>query len=222
MNVRKQASTQKRVPRPTAARGEQTRAALLRSARNIFARKGFDGGSVRAITRQAGTNLGAITYHFGSKRALYEEVLRAGLAPLADRLEALAGEPGTASDRLERVVDAFLDHLGANPDLPRLLLQEVASGKRPPPAVLQILQRNIRHVTSILAEGHGDGSLRKADPLLSAVSIASQPIYLSIMAPVLREATGLDLRDPATRALAAQHVKQFIRAGLSTPREATP
>ncbi|HSG82026.1 MAG TPA: helix-turn-helix domain-containing protein, partial [Gemmatimonadota bacterium] len=55
-------------PTPTAE-------ALLRAAHHLFARFGYDGTSVRAITREAGSNLGAVTYHFGSKEALYDSVL---------------------------------------------------------------------------------------------------------------------------------------------------
>ena len=56
-------------------RGEQTRAALTDAGRSLFAKRGYDGASVRDITRLAGTNLGSVTFHFGSKRALYGAVL---------------------------------------------------------------------------------------------------------------------------------------------------
>jgi AcrR family transcriptional regulator len=48
---------------------------LVETARAVFARYGYDGASVRAITAEAGANLAAITYHFGSKRELYDRVV---------------------------------------------------------------------------------------------------------------------------------------------------
>ena len=50
---------------------QEIRERLIEAARQQFARVGFDAASVRDITARAHANLGAITYHFGSKEALY-------------------------------------------------------------------------------------------------------------------------------------------------------
>ena len=210
------------LPGNGAERGEETRTALLRAGRRLFASRGFDGASVREITREAEANLGAVTYHFGSKRALYQEVLAAGLSPLVDRIGDAAEGEGAPLDRLQAVVDVFFDHLAANPDLPHLLLQEVAAGKAPPPEVVAILRRNVGHISRILTQGHDDGSVRRGHPMLSAVSVASQPLYMTLVAPLLRDVGGVDLRDPATRRMAADHVKAFVRAGLESREESHP
>jgi AcrR family transcriptional regulator len=203
-------------------RGEETRATLVRSGKRLFATRGFDGTSVRDITRDAGTNLGSITYHFGSKRALYEAVLKSGLTPLVESVGIAASKEGPALDRLEAVVDVFFDHLAVNPEIPRLLLQEVAAGKKPPAEVVAILKRNAGHIAGILTEGRKEGTVRPGHPLLSAVSVASQPLYLTIMAPLLHEVGGIDLQDPATRRVVADHVKAFVRAGLESREESRP
>jgi len=63
---------------------EITRQALLDHATDVFAESGFDGASVREITRRATINLAAINYHFGGKEALYREVLRLAVDALSD------------------------------------------------------------------------------------------------------------------------------------------
>jgi AcrR family transcriptional regulator len=63
---------------------EITRQALLDHATDVFAENGFDGASVRQITRRATVNLAAINYHFGGKEALYREVLRLAVAAISD------------------------------------------------------------------------------------------------------------------------------------------
>jgi AcrR family transcriptional regulator len=63
---------------------EITRQALLDHATDVFAENGFDGASVREITRRATINQAAINYHFGGKEALYREVLRLAVAALSD------------------------------------------------------------------------------------------------------------------------------------------
>jgi AcrR family transcriptional regulator len=63
---------------------EFTRQALLDQATNVFAEKGYDGASVREITRRADTNQAAINYHFGAKASLYLEVLKLAVSALGD------------------------------------------------------------------------------------------------------------------------------------------
>ena len=105
-------------PVPTAEHGAATRAALIEAARDIFSRNGFDGASVRRITSAADVNLGAVTYHFGSKRGLYEATLEEGLRPLLQRVRVAAEQPGSALDRMIAVVEAYFAHLADHGALP--------------------------------------------------------------------------------------------------------
>jgi len=75
---------------------ERTREALVEAAAVVFAENGYEGGSVRDITRRAQANQAAINYHFGGKEGLYREVLRMVFAVLkesdvldAERLDSL-------------------------------------------------------------------------------------------------------------------------------------
>jgi AcrR family transcriptional regulator len=54
---------------------KSTREQILAAARAHFADHGFEMASIRAITRLAGVNSALVSYHFGSKRKLYEAVL---------------------------------------------------------------------------------------------------------------------------------------------------
>ena len=100
-----------------------TREVILDTAEALFARQGHDGTSMRQITSEAGVNLAAVNYHFGSKEALVQAVLKRRLAVLnqerlrlLDELEARAeGQPLKPS----QIVDAFfgtLLRLAASPD----------------------------------------------------------------------------------------------------------
>jgi AcrR family transcriptional regulator len=193
----------------------------LAAGRILFAKRGYDGASVRAITLEAGVNLGAVTYHFGSKRALYAAVLEQGLRPLAVRVQDVLRAEGTALDRMLAVVRVYFEHLGENPDLPGLLLQEIAAGKQPPAVVLEIVRSLKDAIAGLQLEGVADGSVRDGHPVLTALSVVSQPIYLALVAPLLRTVGPIDLADPATRRKALDHTLAFVRAGLA-PEGAAP
>jgi AcrR family transcriptional regulator len=56
--------------------GQETRQNLLTAAGEIFARKGFRDTTIAEICKQAGANTASVSYHFGSKEALYVESWR--------------------------------------------------------------------------------------------------------------------------------------------------
>ena len=56
--------------------GEATRDRVFLAAERLFALNGFQAVSVRDITAEAGVNLAAVNYHFGSKDGLLFEIFR--------------------------------------------------------------------------------------------------------------------------------------------------
>ena len=192
---------------------------LTAAARALFARHGYDGASVRAITRDAHANLGAVTYHFGTKQALYEAVLEQGLGPLAARVEAAAEGPGGVLDRAEATVRAFLEHLSANPDLPQLMLQEISAGRCPPAPVARILGVVSARLAALVQEGQTTGEVRAGDPRLLGLSLLSQPVHLTLVRNLAHEVVGLDQSDPETRARVVEHAARFARGGLAARKD---
>jgi AcrR family transcriptional regulator len=91
-----------------------TRAALLRAARELFAAKGYAGTGTEAIVARARVTRGALYHHFGDKPGLFRAVMQAVAGDLAHRLIAQqlaypAGPPGGAWDQLRDGIRAFLD-----------------------------------------------------------------------------------------------------------------
>ena len=187
---------------------------LIRTAREIFAQQGFAGSSVREITTAASANLGAITYHFGSKQALYDAVLEDTVTPFRQRLAAAAATSGAALDRIERFLREALDHMAEHPDLPRLLQQQLATGPPLPPTIESTMRTNIGTLAGLIRDGQRDGTIRDGDPRLMAFSVGGQPIMLALLRDALSQSVGLDQDDPTTRAHLAESVIRFVRAGL--------
>ena len=91
--------------------GPDTRERILDAAETLFMTHGFEATSMRMITGQAGVNLAAVNYHFGSKDALIHEVFRRRLTELnRARIEALDAEEAVAGDapvKPSKIVEAF-------------------------------------------------------------------------------------------------------------------
>jgi AcrR family transcriptional regulator len=214
------ATVQKRPRSAATGRRASTPDRLIASARAAFARHGYDGASIRTITREAHANLGAVTYHFGSKHALYDAVLEQVLAPLARRVVLVLEGPGGALDRAEGTVRALFEHLRENPDMPHFMVQELAAGKTPPEPVVRALTAIIGRLAQLMREGQAAGEIRAGDPMLLALSLVYQPVHLTLVRRISRDILGVDQGDPDTRARVVEHAAAFARAGLArVPRE---
>jgi AcrR family transcriptional regulator len=192
-----------------------TAAHLVSAATELFAKYGYRGTSIRMITDRAGANLGAVTYHFGTKETLYERMFDAVIHPLRPHLEVAVGTQGTPLDRIERFVRALFQYLHSDPTLPRLIIQHLASDLPLLPAVRSTMLDNIGHLAQLIAEGQGNGSVRDGDPRLMALSIGSQPLFLSLMRHALREGAAIDQDDPDTLRDIEDSMAQFVVAGLA-------
>ena len=72
--------------------GRATRRELVAIATRLFATNGYDGTSVDDVLREAGISRGALYHHFAGKDALFEAVLEAVEAKVAETLvEAARG-----------------------------------------------------------------------------------------------------------------------------------
>src|SRR2546429_4110501 len=64
--------------------GRRTRDRLLAAALELLAERGPDGGTLREITNSAGANVAAVSYHFGSLKALCDAAIEHALERFLD------------------------------------------------------------------------------------------------------------------------------------------
>jgi len=103
-----------------------TKTRIMDTARELFADRGYDSVSVRDITGAAGVNISMISYYFGGKEGLYEDILQGEFASIADIIKR-DDSMGQVSPR-ERLAD-LARKLAAmhtsHPELARLLHHEM-------------------------------------------------------------------------------------------------
>ena len=93
----------------------QPRERILDFAERLFMAHGYEGTSMRMITRTADVNLAAVNYYFGSKEGLLREVFRRRLAWLNGErlaaLDALEQRANGAPLKPSQVLEAFFGTL---------------------------------------------------------------------------------------------------------------
>jgi AcrR family transcriptional regulator len=194
-----------------------TRESLLDAAESAFAEGGFRGATVRQITGQAKANLGAVTYHFGSKAALFEAVVERAVRDLHEALVDADRSGGAPPERLERLFLAHFGFLHEHPRLRRVILQVLLRDEDLPTAI-HYFRRAMGLVAEVIAEGQKTGDFRPGDPVLLAISAMTQSVMFNLMRPMLRRGPGLDLDKAAVRRRVVDHALAFVRAGVIRPR----
>ena len=102
---------------------EFTRERILKAALSLFADRGYEGASVRAIVAKAKVNQAAINYHFAGKEGLYRAVLHIAFEALTEdaRLDSETLKSLPREEALERFVRRQLRPLAGRDDLGRYL-----------------------------------------------------------------------------------------------------
>jgi AcrR family transcriptional regulator len=202
--------------RPADERETATR--LLDAAERLFGRFGYDGVGMRALAAEAGVNLGAATYHFGSKERLYVATfLRRFRFANAERLRLLREAETKAKGRplaVEKIVDCMMRPpfmLGLeHPDFHTLAMRNLFV---PPPFIHAALHEEMEtnHQIFLAALRH---ALPRIPPdlvrLRETFSMGTQ-LALSMHMPQLRAAHDSKLGG----SLLAELVR-FVAAGLQS------
>lgn len=151
--------------------GHETRERILDAAEALFAQDGFQSVSVRQITGEAGVNVAAVNYHFGSREALISEVLSRVLDPInRERLRLLDAYEAEAEGEpvgVEKIVEAafrpvVLDMASLHDDASRVLRLHGQCLSERSEHFPETLQRIFQRVTDRFVE-----AFRRALPDLS-------------------------------------------------------
>jgi AcrR family transcriptional regulator len=141
-------------------RGLVTRQSLIATATGLFTKVGYDATSIEAVLRESGVSRGALYHHFDSKEQLFEAVLEALEAELAQATVAAAQGVADPAKALQLGCGTFLD-LAQTPKVRQIVLVDA-------PAVLgwqKWREIDARHgfglLKAVLASAADNGRVRR-------------------------------------------------------------
>lgn len=105
---------------------------IVRAARERFLSEGVDGASLRAIARDAGTNLGMVYYYFASKDELFLATIEDVYAALLGDLTAVLSESALPTEQqVERLYSRLAQVSEDELKVIRLILREAIGASSP-------------------------------------------------------------------------------------------
>lgn len=194
---------------------------LLDAAEALLGRHGFDGVGMRALAEAAQVNLGAATYHFGSKEKLYlETFLRRFRVVAAAQVQALR-EAEAASGNRPLPVETIVRCMAAPPfrmmhEHPNFSLLLARNLFQPPAFMVEALQREVPPSLEpfVRALGRALPDL-PADVLWLRVTFAGGVLHsYCLPAP---QGSPSPLPDAVHTRLVFEEAIRFIAAGLAGP-----
>ncbi|MGW2657481.1 TetR/AcrR family transcriptional regulator [Streptomyces sp. NPDC001478] len=191
-----------------ADRRRATEARILARARELFAAKGFDRTTIRAVATAAGVDPALVMQYFGSKRELFTRAVQASPAPAPEADgEAL----------LDHLLTGLGAKLGGLPDGARAMLRSMLTDPAAASHVREGLDEQIAGIGRVLtaaggaghedrpAEGDPDAELRAALIVTTMVgaTLGHQLLGISALRDVPADRITALLR-PALEALAGR------------------
>ncbi len=185
----------------------RTKNQLLESARQIFAKNGFQGASVDMIAEHAGYSKGAVYSNFESKEALFLALLKERMSEEIGELRTLLSRNGSAEEIMQALEDKYRSlekqeiwcllatefqlQAGRNPEFAAPFAALYRNQRRAIAELLKVLAEKMgapvpSHLdaiaTSLIALTHGIALQRAADPRAVAAATAGRSLRLFLSA----------------------------------------
>src|ERR1039457_1617173 len=198
-----------------------TKDKILDTAERLIGEHGYAATSLRQIIGEAGVNLAAVHYHFGSKEELLDAVVVRKVTPVNEariaRLDRVEAEAGSGPLVVEEVLECFFiptaEVASRNPGFVRLMGQIHAEGMMP-----RIVEKHFQAMGRRFV-----AALRRAVPELPQEELMWRVHFMvGAMAhamcrtPIFPQATG----DPADMEPRMQRLVTFLGAGFRAPATA--
>jgi len=182
---------------PATAKGEATRAFLLKTAARVFAERGYAGTGLSDLIAASGLTKGAFYFYFPSKSALALAVLHDQQQRWLRRVGERVLAAGGAIEQFRALAPAMLELLATEPEawsITRLTI-ELAADPATADAVVKPMAEWVELVADIIRRGQADGDLRPGpDPHAVAVVLVAAFDGLKTLTDVLNpDAEGSEL-----------------------------
>ena len=193
---------------------------ILEVAELLFSEKGFDGTSIRDISKEAKINIAMVSYYFGSKERLLEDLIIHRTSDLKLQLDHLILENLEPIEKVNKLIELYINRVNSNRGLYRILHFEFTSKKRNinHETFSELKKGNLKSLETIIIEGQNKGVFRKdiIIPLITP-TILGTFFHFQMNRPFFENLLNLNteaLYDNYIKTVLTKHIQQTIKALL--------
>ena len=193
---------------------------ILEVAELLFSEKGFDGTSIRDISKEAKINIAMVSYYFGSKERLLEDLIIHRTSDLKLQIDHLILENLEPIEKVNKLIELYINRVNSNRGLYRILHFEFTSKKRNinHETFSELKKGNLKSLETIIIEGQNKGVFRKdiIIPLITP-TILGTFFHFQMNKPFFENVLNLNteaLYDHYIKTVLTKHIQQTIKALL--------
>jgi AcrR family transcriptional regulator len=197
------------------------REVLLAVAERLFAQHGFEAVSVRQLATEAGTNVAMVSYYFGSKDGLFQELIASRFPYTRGFLEGLANNKEiTPWEKLSRTIDMYVDKFFAGRAFHCVIMREISLQQRPEHVriITDHMGKNMELIRGFIQEGQESGQFHYVDADFAIVmlfgAMSSYVNNSTLVCKMLKETTLENIYSDANKVRFKNELKSMLQSHL--------
>ena len=199
----------------------KTQVHLITHARSLFARKGFDGVSVKDVSDATKLNISLVSYHFNGKEGLYRACIEKFGKDCLEAVQRTLQPPkslGECELRLSMFIDLMIDIFIKNPDASAMAFKEADMEARLFEDVFESTFIELfKTLISYFEASQRAGFIRKdMDPHTTASILFGSLSHFARMDFISLKFFGRTIKDSKHREKVTSHLKTLFAGSLTT------
>ncbi len=163
---------------------DNTEERIIKAATYIFVEKGKAGARMQEIADKAGINKALLHYYFKSKDKLFESIFMEKIKDAFPKIVNLLNSEASIWDRIDVIVDSYIDLLLANPELPAFIIGEINRAENPIKDFINMQNINLSPIFATLQEAIDSEEIINIPPehiMLNIISVCVFPFVAKNM-----------------------------------------
>lgn len=159
-----------------------SKSAILESARYLFAKKGYEGTSISHIAKESGAAKSLIYYYFKSKEEILSEILEEGTRDIYETHYSMSesGEELT-EEFMMKIMETIAHRLRNRDDIIRIMLQEFMKGTHKENETYKYANNYLKYVESRAERYFPDNDEAKMKFILELILVGGMVFHLYLI-----------------------------------------
>jgi AcrR family transcriptional regulator len=164
---------------------EKTVDKILTAARAVFAENGYSGTHMSEIALRARVNKATLYYQIGDKDTLYANVIHQVIGNIAQNIAQAVANANDPEEKIHAYINTIVEAVDKNPEIPSIMMREVASGGATMPrVVLEDIASILTIVAGVLEEGRKKRVFIETVPFLIHIMVMGTILFYKKALPI--------------------------------------